>query len=258
MDDRLPNTGFNQFSGMVKANWTPSSRTQIVSTYTATRQDKAHRYDQELGGDGNLISELNDMTLDLFYTRLERHGLGWFDHGAFTYSINSQREERVNQGGQGSSTATIGHEPERTTSNGVPGGAQQVDVAMRASRSAATCSSKSSSSDAFNINPITGARSVRRPRVPSNADVRAGRRVRADGIRRRCRSTAPGRRDPRRAMRPTKRAPPMRRCRAASPLWPDDSFSTTSLTFRAGAIITPGRARGRSSSARAAASALRT
>jgi hypothetical protein len=48
------------------------------------------------------------MTLDLFYTRLERSGLGWFDHGAFTYSINSQREERVNQGGQGSNTATIG------------------------------------------------------------------------------------------------------------------------------------------------------
>ena len=142
MDDRLPNTGFNQFNGMVKANWTPNSRTQFVSTYTATRQDKAHRYDQELGGDGNLISELNDLTLDLFYARLERSGLGWFDHGSFTYSINSQREERVNQGGQGSNTAAIGHEPERTTSNGVQARSTSR-CRERTSRSAATCSSKS-------------------------------------------------------------------------------------------------------------------
>src|SRR4030095_14705986 len=166
MDDRLPNTGFDQFSGMVKGNWTPSSRTQVVSAYTATRRDKAHRYDQELGGDGNLISELNDMTLDLFYTRLERHGLGWFDHGAFTYSINSQREERVNQGGRGSRPAPIGHEPERTTSN-----AFQAALNKSMSRSSFQVGGdvqfEKLVSDAFNINPNTGGRSVRRPRVPS-------------------------------------------------------------------------------------------
>ena len=83
------------------------------------------------------------MTLDLFYARLERSGLGWFDHGSFTYSINSQREERVNQGGQGSNTATIGHEPERTTSNAVQGSLNKALSRAPTCRSAATCSSKS-------------------------------------------------------------------------------------------------------------------
>ena len=43
-----------------------------------TVQDDGERYDQLLGGDGNLISELNDLSLDLFSVRLERLGLGPF------------------------------------------------------------------------------------------------------------------------------------------------------------------------------------
>ena len=39
-----------------------------------TVQDGGERYDQLLGGDGNLISELNDLSLDLFSARLERLG----------------------------------------------------------------------------------------------------------------------------------------------------------------------------------------
>jgi hemoglobin/transferrin/lactoferrin receptor protein len=115
--DRLAGTGFDQLGGMLKVNWTPNANTRIVSSYMATRQDGGNRYDQLLGGDGNLISELNDLTLDLFYARIERSLDRWFDHAEVTYSFNSQREERVNQGGNGNPTATIGHEPERTTAN---------------------------------------------------------------------------------------------------------------------------------------------
>ena len=238
MDDRLPNTGFHQAGGMVKANWTPSNRTQIVSAYTATRQDKAHRYDQELGGDGNLISELNDLTLDLFYTRLERSGLGWFDHGSFTYSINSQREERVNQGGQGSATGAIGHEPERTTSNAVQGALNKTLSARANLQVGGDVQFEKLTSDAFNINPVTGARSLRRPRVPSNATFTQGgafAQTGFDAITDRLRLVGAVRFGGVSYEARASDAP----LSGGRPLWPDDSFSTTSVTFRAGAIMTP-------------------
>jgi hemoglobin/transferrin/lactoferrin receptor protein len=241
MDDRLPHTGFQQFNGFVKTNWTPSSRTQIVSSYTATRQDKAYRYDQELGGDGNLISELNDVTLDLFYTRVERSGLGWVDHGAFTYSINSQREERVNQGGQGSNTAAIGHEPERTTSNAVQG-ALNKSFGRANLQVGGDVQFEKLVSDAFNINPVSGARSLRRPRVPSNATFTQGGAFGQLGYSASDRLRLVGavrisgvQYDAKAADAPVS---------GGRPLWPDDSFATSSATFRAGAIFDlsePGR-----------------
>ncbi|HEX8027796.1 MAG TPA: TonB-dependent receptor, partial [Vicinamibacterales bacterium] len=238
MPDRLPNTGFNQFSGLLKTNWTPNSRTQIVSAYTATRQDQAHRYDQELGGDGNLISELNDMTLDLFYTRLERSGLGWFDHGAFTYSINSQREERVNQGGQGSNTATIGHEPERTTSNGIQGALNKTLSPRASLQVGGDVQFEKLTSDSFNINPVTGAQSLRRPRVPSGATFTQGgvfAQTGFDAVADRLRIVGALRVGGASYEAHAADAP----VSGGKPLWPDDSFSTTSVTFRGGAIVTP-------------------
>lgn len=237
MDERLPNTGFQQYAGMLKANWTPSSRTQVVSAYTGTRQDKGHRYDQELGGDGNLISELNDMTLDLFYTRVERSGLGFFDHGAVTYSINSQREERVNQGGQGSNTAAIAHEPERTTSNGV-----QASLSKSAGRGSYQIGGdmqfEKLVSVATNVNPVTGAVSPRRPRVPSDATFNQGGvfgQAAFDAVPDRLRLVGALRAGHVSYEASAADAPVV----SGRPLWPSDSYSSTSTTFRAGAIITP-------------------
>ncbi len=238
MDDRLPNTGFQQIGGMIKANWTPSSRTQIVTTYVGTRQDQAHRYDQELGGDGNLISELNDMTLDMFYARAERSGIGWFDHGSFTYSINSQREERVNQGGQGSNTAAIGHEPERTTSNAVQGALNKALSPRANLQIGGDVQFEKLVSDAFNINPVSGARSLRRPRVPSNATFTQGgvfAQTGFDAVADRLRLAGSVRVGGASYAAHASDAP----VSGGKPLWPDDSYSTASVTFRAGAIMTP-------------------
>lgn len=238
MDERLPNTGSQQVAGMLKANWTPSSRTQIVSAYTATRQDKGHRYDQELGGDGNLIAELNDMTLDLFYARLERSGLGWFDHGTFTYSINSQSEERVNQGGQGSRTATIAHEPERTTSNAVQGALNKALSSRASLQVGGDIQLEKLTSDSFNVNPVTGAISVRRPRVPHNATFNQGglyAQTAFDVVPDRLRLVGAVRTGHVKYEAHAADAPVV----GGRPLWPDDSFSNNSVTFRAGAIMTP-------------------
>jgi len=223
---------------MVKANWTPTNRTQIVSAYTATRQDGAHRYDQELGGDGNLISELNDLTLDLFYTRLERSGLGWFDHGSFTYSINSQREERVNQGGQGSNTGAIGHEPERTTSNAVQAALNKTLSSRSNLQVGGDMQFETLTSDSFNINPVNGARSLRRPRVPSGATFTQGGvfvQTGFDAVADRVRLVGAVRVGSVSYEASAADAP----ISGTRPLWPDDSYSTTSATFRAGAILTP-------------------
>jgi len=241
MDERLPNTGYQQYAGMLKANWTPSSRTQIVSAYTGTRQDKAHRYDQELGGDGNLIAELNAMTLDLFYVRLEQSGLGWFDHGTLTYSINSQREERVNQGGQGNRTAAIAHEPERTTSNGVQGALNKALSSRASIQLGGDIQFEKLTSDSFNVNAVTGAVSPRRPRVPSHATFSQGgfyAQTGFDAVPDRLRFVGALRTSHVSYEAHASDAPVV----GGRPLWPDDRFSNNNMTFRAGAILTPAEA----------------
>ncbi len=57
--------------------------------------------------------------LDFFYVRYEKMQAGWFDSLAVTYSLNTQREERVNQGGNGNPKGSITHQKERTWANGV-------------------------------------------------------------------------------------------------------------------------------------------
>jgi hemoglobin/transferrin/lactoferrin receptor protein len=239
MDERLPDTSFHQVGGNVRANWVPSANTQFVASYMKSGQDGGERYDQLLGGDGNLISELNDLSLDLFSARFERASPGPFDHLSLTYSLNSQREERVNQGGNGSRTATIGHEPERTTVHGT-----QLTLTRRLSaRQSLTVGADAYferlTSDAFNVNPVTNIVSVRRPRIPSNARFRQGGvyaqsaydlapekikltgAVRWGGAQYRARaSDSPS--------------------TSTGPLWPDDQLNVSDVTYRASAVMTPG------------------
>src|SRR4030095_10336784 len=87
--------------------------------YARSQQDGGKRYDQLLGGDGNLVADLRNLMLDFFYVRYDKVKLGWCDTFSATYSFNSQREERVNQGGNGNPAASITHEPERTSVNGL-------------------------------------------------------------------------------------------------------------------------------------------
>jgi hypothetical protein len=99
IDERLPDTEVTQYGGMLKMNYAINDDSQFIAGYMHTQQDDGKRYDQLLGGDGNLIADLRDLSLDLFYLKYDRANLGWFDHATLTYSFNTQREERVNQGG---------------------------------------------------------------------------------------------------------------------------------------------------------------
>jgi len=174
MDDRLPDTGFEQYGTSVRSNWVPNSRTHVVTSYMRTNQDKGDRYDQLLGGDGNLIAQLNDLSLDLFSVRLERLQAGWFDDASVIYSLNSQREERVNQGGNGNPTATIGYEPERTTVHGMQVAFTKQVSARQSFRMGGDVNFERLTSEAFNVNPVTGSISPRRPRIPDGAEFTQG------------------------------------------------------------------------------------
>jgi hemoglobin/transferrin/lactoferrin receptor protein len=136
------------------------------------------------------------MTLDFFYVRLERESLGWFDHGSFTYSLNSQREERVNQGGNGNPRATIGHEPERTTANGLNASFERRLSERASLHVGGEAYFEKLTSDSFDVNPTTGVESPRRPRVPSGATYLNGGSLGADGVRRGSRPASRRRRAP--------------------------------------------------------------
>ena len=114
------------------------------------------------------------MSLDLFSARFEALGAAWFDHASFTYSLNSQREERVNQGGNGNPNATIGHEPERTTAHGLQGVLTKQLSPRHTLSIGGDVYFEKLTSEAFNVNPASGAISARRPRVPDGATFTQG------------------------------------------------------------------------------------
>lgn len=171
--DRLPDTAFTQYGGTIHLNYAPRDDQQISFRYQRSQQDGGKRYDQLLGGDGNLIANLRNLMLDFGYLRYFKQGAGFFDNFSANVSFNSQREERVNQGGQGNPISAIGHDKERTTSwgtsfyldkrfsgnNFLVGGDYYYDRV---------------SAPSFETNPQTGSSIAVRPRVPNGATYKLG------------------------------------------------------------------------------------
>ena len=104
LGERSTDTAFTQYGGMFHAQAGLSPRQQLVFHYERSQQDGGKRWDQLLGGDGNLIADLRNLMLDFGYARYTRFQAGPFDQVNATLSFNSQREERVNQGGNGNPT----------------------------------------------------------------------------------------------------------------------------------------------------------
>jgi hemoglobin/transferrin/lactoferrin receptor protein len=112
--ERLSDTAFTQYGGLLRANFNLNDTTQFLLSYDRSQQDGGKRYDQLLGGDGNLIADLRNIMSDIFYARLIKQNLGFFDTASFTFSYNGQREERINQGGNGNPFGAITNQRERT------------------------------------------------------------------------------------------------------------------------------------------------
>ncbi|MCX6549527.1 MAG: TonB-dependent receptor [Acidobacteria bacterium] len=238
MDARLPDTEFTQYGGLVKFNWTPRSNDQFVFSYTRNHQDGGKRYDQLLGGDGNLVADLKGLTLDVFYVKYNRAHVGIFDQVTATYSFNTQKEERVNQGGNGNPNASITHEFERMYSQGF----QLKGTARLGERQELLVGGEyypeHIKAPSWAYNPVTGATAVRRGRVPDGATYRSEGIYAQDSF-----NVVPGRV---RVVGDLRFSGAHYRAYAADspmvngkPLWPDDRLDTSSVTFRAGIVATP-------------------
>ena len=240
MSDRLPDTDFAQYGGMFKLNWSPTPSDQILVSYSQVRQDGGKRTDQLLGGDGNLIADLKGLRGDLFYIKYNRANLGPFDQVTAVYSYNAQREERVNQGGNGNPAATITHEPETTTAHGFQLRATKLWTASHEMLLGMDYYPESVAAASTGVTPLTGLSSIRRGRVPDGATYRSLGIYAQDAlaiIPDRLRFVGGIRYSSARYESKASDSPLVN----GKPLWPDDRMDASSVTFRAGLVGTLAR-----------------
>ena len=166
--ERLPDTGLTQYGGMFHTQYAVSARGQLVAHYERNQQDGGKRYDQLLGGDGNLIADLRNLMLDFGYLRYTHFPSQWFDQVVATASYNAQREERVNQGGNGNPLAGITHQYERTRAWGT-----NFYLSKKLGKSDLLVGgdgyNERARAPAFTFNPANGSTAFTRPRIPDGA-----------------------------------------------------------------------------------------
>lgn len=233
MPEHLPDTGFKQHGVQGTFSWIPGANNHVVASYRRGRQDDGKRYDQLLGGDGNLIADLKDLSLDLFFTRYERADVGWFDSASVTFSVNSQYEERVNQGGNGNPRATITHEPERTTVIGLHGAVRKQLSPRFTLAIGADFHPEHMTALSTGVDPVTGIVAVRRGRVPDGATYRAGgvyAQAAFDAVPSRVQLVGNLRVNGASYRARAADSPLV----GSQPLWPDDQLTALGTAFRAG------------------------
>ncbi|MDX2039685.1 MAG: TonB-dependent receptor [Acidobacteriota bacterium] len=166
---RLTDTAFTQFGGSFKLAYAPTNDQQFTLNYQRSQQDGGKRYDQTLGGDGNLIAELRNLMLDFLYGRYSKQGVGFFDNFMTTISYNSQREERVNQGGNGNPAAAITHDKERTSSYGFSFSLDKQSWNRNSFLFGGDIYYDKVNAPSFSVDPLTNAVALVRPRVPNGS-----------------------------------------------------------------------------------------
>ena len=172
--DRNPDTGFNQYGGSVRLNYAPGNDQELIFHYQRSQQDDGKRFDQLLGGDGNLIADLRNLMLDFGYLRYVKQKFGPFDSAAFTVSYNSQREERVNQGGQGNPFGDVTHQYERTSSTGFSFFLDKQLPRNNTFLVGGDFYHERVNAPAYIQNPVTRLVTISRPRVPDEAKFDSG------------------------------------------------------------------------------------
>lgn len=174
LGERLPDTAFTQYGGAFRLNYSPNTDSQFIFNYQRSQQDGGKRYDQLLGGDGNLIADLRNLMLDFGYLRYVKQNFFGFDSASFTVSYNSQREERVNQGGQGDPFGAITHQYERTTATGF---SFFLDKNLPFGNSflvGGDIYGEKVNAPAYTFNPRTNVVTLSRPRIPDEARYTLG------------------------------------------------------------------------------------
>ena len=234
--ERSPDTAFTQYGGLFKLNYKLTPNDQLSVHYQRGQIDGGKRFDQTIGGDGNLIADLRNFMLDFFYGRYERFNAGPFDTFAVSYSYNAQREERVNQGGNGNPTGALTHQPERTVVHGA-----QAQAAKQWSRNNLVVGGEyyfdQVRTESYTLNPVNNAYAVARGRVPDKAEYRSAGLFAQDVwtvIPQHLRLVG--------AVRYGRVAYESRASNSplvnGNPLWPNDSLTADAVTPRFGAVVT--------------------
>ncbi|HEX8734276.1 MAG TPA: TonB-dependent receptor [Pyrinomonadaceae bacterium] len=174
LGERLPDTAFTQYGGAFRLNYSPGKDSQLIFNYQRSQQDGGKRYDQLLGGDGNLIADLRNLMLDLGYLRYVKTNFLGFNTASFTVSYNSQREERVNQGGQGDPFGNITHQYERTTATGFSFFLDKDLPARNSFLFGGDIYNERVNAPAYTLTPATNVVRLSRPRVPDEAKYLLG------------------------------------------------------------------------------------
>jgi len=166
---RLPDTAFTQYGGLFRASLNVDDKTQFLLSYDRNQQDGGRRYDQLLGGDGNLIADLRNLMSEVFYARLLKQQFGFFDNASFTFSYNGQREERINQGGNGNPFGAITNQRERTNVFGVNFYLDKQLGERNTVLLGADVYRDKIAAPAFTTDPVTRLVTNSRPRIPNGA-----------------------------------------------------------------------------------------
>jgi outer membrane receptor protein involved in Fe transport len=240
LGERLPDTAFTQYGGLLRTSFNLDETTQLQLSYARNQQDGGRRYDQLAGGDGNLIADLRNLMTDLFYVRLVRENLGFFDDAQFTFSYNGQREERINQGGQGNPVGDITNQRERTN---VFGFNLHVDKRLGEENTltlGADVYRDKISAPAFTTNGVTRLVTPSRPRIPNGARYLSYGFFAQDVF-----TVVPDRLRLSGALRYSVASYKSRAANApvvgGRPLFPDDSARFDALSGRIGAVVQLGR-----------------
>jgi hemoglobin/transferrin/lactoferrin receptor protein len=234
---RLPDTAFTQYGGTLKLTFAPTDDQQFSLHYQRSQQDGGKRYDQLLGGDGNLVADLHNLMLDFCYARYAQQRLGFFDNLSTTFSYNSQREERVNQGGQGNPLAAITQDKERTSSFGFSFYLDKQAWSRNNFLFGGDIYHDQVDAPSFSVDPATNTVSTVRPRVPDGARyILAGLYVQDahELIRDRLRVSGALRYNVGSYRSRAANAPLV----GGRPLFPDDSLRVDDFSGRVGAVVT--------------------
>lgn len=172
--ERMPDTAFTQYGGALRLNYSPRADQTFIFNYRRSQQDGGKRFDQLLGGDGNLIADLRNLMLDFGYLRYVKQNFAGFDAASFTVSYNSQREERVNQGGQGNPSGAITHQYERTSATGFSFFLDKQLPKRNSFLVGGDYYFEKINSPAYTFNPANNTVTLSRPRVPDEARYISG------------------------------------------------------------------------------------
>jgi hemoglobin/transferrin/lactoferrin receptor protein len=240
LGNRLTDTAFTQYGGLFRLSLAPDANQQFTLHYQRGQQDGGKRYDQTLGGDGNLIADLRNLMNDFFYGRYLKKGAGVFDNASITFSYNAQREERVNQGGQGNPNGDITHQYERTQVFGVSG---FLDKQLGHGNTLLIGSDfyrETVRAPAFTVNPVARTSTLSRPRVPDGARyINFGAYVQDvyEAIPNKLRFSGALRLNAVSYLSLAANSPLV----GGNPLWPNDSLPAHDFSGRVGFVATPAR-----------------